>query len=176
MAKSSKSTNPNKKALDKDMMFQKIMPALAQNPFTDLATTPPESPAPESTEPTTSAPPTTNVVEDAAADETVQLAALSNRLFGRTTNHGFRPDDPFTINIMENVALKYLDEVMNKFNCCRCDHCRRDVAALALNSLPPKYMVVDARHIEEIVQAVPKQDIYDALVKAVLRVRMYPRH
>ncbi len=176
MAKSSKSVNPNKKALDKDMMFQKIMPALAQNPFTDFAAAQPASPAPASAESTIPAAPADDAVDTPPADETVQLAALSNRLFGRTTNHGFRPDDPFTINIMENVALKYLDEVMSKFNCCRCDHCRRDVAALALNSLPPKYMVVDARHIEEIVQAVPKQDIYDALVKAVLRVRMYPRH
>lgn len=165
MAKTAKQSS-NKKALDKDMMFQKIMPALAQNPFTDFA-----PPQPEAEVPAESA-----SGSDAPQEDSIQIAALSDRLFGRTTNHGLRPEDPFTINVMENVALKYLDEVMGKFNCCRCDHCRRDVAALALNSLPPKYIVVDARHIEEIVQAIPKQEIYDALVKAVLRVRMYPRH
>lgn len=165
-------SSKNAKALDKDMMFQKILPALAQNPFSDV-TGSPESPAPIP-QPVPELPVADPV--DTPIEDATHLAALSDRLFGRTSNHGLRPEDAFTINVMENVALKYLDETMNRFNCCRCDHCRRDVAALALNSLPPRYIVGNAQQIADIVDGIPKQAIYDALVKAVLRVRMYPRH
>ncbi|MBQ8698930.1 MAG: late competence development ComFB family protein, partial [Schwartzia sp.] len=41
---------------------------------------------------------------------------------------------------MEQVVLENLDSVLAQYpDCCKCDLCRRDIAILALNHLPPRY-------------------------------------
>ena len=44
-------------------------------------------------------------------------------------------------NYMEEVVLQKLDQVLAQYPyCCKCDQCRRDIATLALNNLPPRYI------------------------------------
>lgn len=59
------------------------------------------------------------------------------------------------INYNELLVEECIDEVYDKYpNLCRCDQCRKDIYALALNSLPPFYVVtirgkIAARYLEK---------------------------
>ena len=44
-------------------------------------------------------------------------------------------------NYMEDAVEATLDEILEWKDTCRCERCRSDVKALALNHLPPKYVV-----------------------------------
>jgi len=41
------------------------------------------------------------------------------------------------VNLMEELVISRLDATIIRFNCCKCNKCKKDVAALALNRLPP---------------------------------------
>ena len=44
-------------------------------------------------------------------------------------------------NYMEKVVVNKLDQVLKMYPaCCKCDDCKRDIAIMALNRLPPKYI------------------------------------
>lgn len=141
----------SKKSIDKDMMFNKIMPALAENPFASIEHAPPPS-------------------------EDDSLAALRAQIYARTDTSLLVRRDLSTINVMEELVLRKIDDVIAKFNCCRCDRCRCDVTALALNSLPPKYIVADLRDYDKSEDEAMERQVYDALVKAVIKVRTKPSH
>jgi hypothetical protein len=79
-------------------------------------------------------------------------------------------------NIAERLVLKTVDEVILRFNCCRCDRCRRDIIAYALNLLSPKYIVADLQSVEKAEADYTRKPILDALIKACLKVRANPRH
>lgn len=80
------------------------------------------------------------------------------------------------VNLVEQLVADRLDGVFEKFNCCRCDKCRQDVAALALNALPPQYVVAEPEEIPRLLEEAQVKDIPGALVKAILQVKNNPRH
>ena len=44
-------------------------------------------------------------------------------------------------NQMEIYVLENIDSVLEKYpDCCKCEHCRQDIAVIALNHLPPRYV------------------------------------
>ena len=48
------------------------------------------------------------------------------------------------INMMEAMVEDELDKMGDSLGCCLCDQCRGDIAAYALNHLPPRYVVTKA--------------------------------
>jgi hypothetical protein len=44
-------------------------------------------------------------------------------------------------NYMEEIVLNLMEGVLDDINMCKCELCVKDIAALALNDLPPKYIV-----------------------------------
>ena len=143
----------SKKELDKDLLFSKIMPALDSNPFCSDSSA--DSP-------------------DAEASPN-SLSALRDKIFARSSS--FQESETIaTINVMENLVLKYVDSVIQRFNVCSCDRCRRDICAYALNVLPPRYAVVATSKIERVEAEIPNKLIMDALIKAAIQVRANPRH
>lgn len=45
------------------------------------------------------------------------------------------------VNVMETLVDSQLDSVLNNIDgFCSCDKCKRDVKAMALNNLPPRYV------------------------------------
>lgn len=144
----------SKKELDKDLMFSKIMPALSDNPFTAPAAAhiPAEEP-----------------------EDTDALSALREKLFARSSDY-VESETIATINVMENLVLKKVDQVMARFNVCTCDRCRCDICACALNILPPRYIVASQSAIAKAEEEIPEKMIMDALIKAVIKVRAHPRH
>lgn len=44
------------------------------------------------------------------------------------------------INLMEETVFKKIDKLWGDTDYCKCDRCRMDIAAYALNRLPPQYV------------------------------------
>lgn len=61
----------------------------------------------------------------------------------------------------------------DRYGMCRCQHCCNDIAALALNYLPPHYYV-DAGRGGDI--GSPLVMVESAVLEAAERVRMNPHH
>ena len=83
-------------------------------------------------------------------------------------------------NYMETLVLDQLDSVLAKYpDCCKCERCRQDIAILALNHLPPKYistnkgslyMKLSTMSVERSIQVV------EQLAKAIETVKKNPHH
>lgn len=43
-------------------------------------------------------------------------------------------------NMMEETVLTKIDQLWQTTNYCKCDQCKIDIAAYALNRLPPRYV------------------------------------
>lgn len=83
-------------------------------------------------------------------------------------------------NIVEGLIWEEVDAVLNrKEGACRCDKCRADIAAYALNKIKPHYVV--SRQGEAMARAqVLANDfrvgLLVAITEAVEIVNAYPRH
>lgn len=155
----------SKKGFDKEYIFNLIMPtAGAEQPpeeEEELPSPAPQEPLPEE-EPDSLALLRAKVNQPAAYSAAVQLPATKKNLV--------------LVNLMEQLVADRLDAVFEKFNCCRCDKCRQDVAALALNALPAHYVVAQPEELPRLLEEAPTKDIAGALVKAILHVKNHPQH
>ncbi len=81
-------------------------------------------------------------------------------------------------NVMENLVMEKLEITLQKMSCCKCERCKDDIVALALNSLKPMYIVATKDEIESKKQEFNKLglEVTTAVLKAVLSVRRNPRH
>ncbi len=83
-------------------------------------------------------------------------------------------------NIAEQLIWQEIDNVLlQKPNACRCDKCRADIAAYALNKVKPQYVV--SRKGEVYARTQSLQNSYRvgllvAITEAVEIVTAYPRH
>ena len=86
--------------------------------------------------------------------------------------------DSVLVNLMEELVLTRLDSTIQRFNCCRCDKCKKDIAALALNRLAPHYTVIEGNRELKQKEAEEKyaSEVTGALVQAILVVKKEPRH
>lgn len=84
-------------------------------------------------------------------------------------------------NLMEELVFQRLDEILasEQSDVCRCESCRMDIAAVALNELPSRYVVTQrgATYSKaEVLQIQRYVDVVAAVNKAVNLVRKNPRH
>ncbi len=83
-------------------------------------------------------------------------------------------------NYMEDLVWQTLDEILaERPQICHCDHCRCDIAAIALNALPPKYVVSSKGETFTRVHMLEVQfstDIITAISRAIEVVRNNPSH
>jgi len=79
------------------------------------------------------------------------------------------------VNLAELAVKEKLNEALNRFKCCECDRCIKDIMAIAVNALPPKYIVRSEQDIAiELLKY--EGDVVGALVNAVIKVKNNPRH
>jgi len=79
-------------------------------------------------------------------------------------------------NANYDKVLYYLDKMLSESDkYCRCNRCRMDVIALALNTLPPHYFV-DPTHAHGLDLGSPWVLIEMAVREAVERVLSHPNH
>ena len=153
-----------RREIDKEAMFRKIMPSSYSSPAEEeplQSESPPASTAvqaPVYTEPGLAA----RQGPAAVVGGGVQLRKAGSRIL---------------VNIMEYLVIDKLDEAYEKFNnCCKCDKCRQDAAALALNRLKPKYMVVEERKIPIYIAKNNTPEVTSAIVQSILWVKSHPNH
>ena len=80
------------------------------------------------------------------------------------------------VNIREKMVLEKLDAAFEKFNCCTCYCCKQDDTAMALNNLKPKYVIAAIDDIDKIISKEDYGDVTAAIMKAILEVKKHPRH
>ncbi len=151
----------SKKDFDKEYIFNLIMPT---GPAAEE-----DTPAPEEEPP----------LEEYAQPAGNGLALLKERISQAAAPPSvqlYPVKELVLVNLMEQLVVERLDEVFSKFNCCRCDKCRRDVAALALNALEPHYVVAEPDQLPALIKACDTKEISAALVKAILQVKSHPQH
>jgi len=81
-------------------------------------------------------------------------------------------------NVIEKLVLNKLDATLKKMNCCRCDRCKEDIVAIALNNLKPMYIVASKGEINQKIEELGEisSEVTTEVIKAVLIVRKNPRH
>lgn len=84
-------------------------------------------------------------------------------------------------NIMELVVDEVIDDLFKipTLEVCRCDRCYIDIKALALNRLPPKYVVTERGKIFtklEVFRNQVRVDALKAVIEAIEIVRKNPSH
>ena len=82
-------------------------------------------------------------------------------------------------NMMELIVEDEIDAVAHGMGCCLCEQCRNDISALALNRLPPQYVVIRAGGAIRKADTMRIQhltDVRTALIQAAEIVKNSPRH
>ncbi|CUH94091.1 hypothetical protein P22_0153 [Propionispora sp. 2/2-37] len=83
-------------------------------------------------------------------------------------------------NCMEDLVFSRLDDVLaNQEHICHCAKCRADIAALALNFLPPRYIVTRQGEAYTKTMSLEQQftaDIVIAITNAAKIVGKVPLH
>ena len=83
-------------------------------------------------------------------------------------------------NFMETLVERALTETLPRFpDVCRCERCRLDMMAHALNNLPARYVVAERglTHLNlEAESAQFASDVLYAVAAAVRLIGMRPRH
>lgn len=82
-------------------------------------------------------------------------------------------------NIMEVAVERALADVRRHYDFCSCEQCHLDIAALALNKLPPRYVVTgrgDAYGRAELLATQNELDLFSVVLEAVKKVQASPRH
>ena len=84
-------------------------------------------------------------------------------------------------NYMEDLVWQQLDNVLasQPVPVCSCEKCRLDIAALALNFLPPRYVLTDMGETYTRIKALELQfavDVTTAIIHAAKIVSTQPHH
>ena len=82
-------------------------------------------------------------------------------------------------NAMESLVLDRIDSMYNLLDCCHCEKCRMDIAACALNMLPPKYVATLEGELFCKLGSLTSQheaDVATAITKAASKVKANPHH
>lgn len=82
-------------------------------------------------------------------------------------------------NYMEELVTKKTDAILEIMNICKCEKCRLDIIALALNSLPTKYVVSEKGALYTKLSELEQQfeiDVETAIIKSAVLVSKNPKH
>ncbi len=152
-----------KKEIDKDLMYKKLMPSAVKTKLT----------AQEESE--EAAVPNAQVPEEAV--QTQEPLNQHPPVLRREIGVPFMDaQQTVLVNAMESVVLEKLESVLSRFKCCKCDRCKKDIVALALNKLPSKYKVLREGNPVPDLDPQTNVQVVTALIQAVLAVRDHPRH
>lgn len=83
------------------------------------------------------------------------------------------------VNMMEAFVEEELEAMKDGLGCCTCEQCLNDIAAYALNQLPPRYVVTTAGEAISKADTMRIQhltDVRTALVQGAQVVKENPRH
>lgn len=157
----------SKNELDKEIMYRKIMPTVSR-PLKQSVTS-------AENEPSAPSPQQSNIPAASTAASSTKSAV------NRTSAVSMQIQESrnmILVNVMEDLVLSKLDSTLARFNCCKCNKCKKDIAAVALNRLTPRYMVMkeDDAVKRQSVEEEYGSEVTSALIQAILIVKKSPRH
>lgn len=83
-------------------------------------------------------------------------------------------------NLMEDIVIRTLNELLKEMDdICKCEKCKTDMAAFALNNLPPKYIVTEKGELFAKAENMSYQfeaDVTKEVIKAIRKVSKEPHH
>jgi len=82
-------------------------------------------------------------------------------------------------NYLEQHVMEKIPQILSGTNVCQCDQCKMDIAALALNHLPPKYFVTEQGELFSKINSLQHQfeiDVETAILNAAAQVKQNPKH
>ncbi len=82
------------------------------------------------------------------------------------------------VNIVSDLIEENLTSVLDRFRCCDCDKCRKQIMLTALNQIQPQYVdaeTVDAEEIKNLKDRY-KTSVVTVLVKVALQIKSNPIH
>ncbi len=82
-------------------------------------------------------------------------------------------------NLMEEVVDHAIDDIKKHYDFCDCPQCRYDISAIALNKLPPRYVVSSKGESycrAELLANQNNLDLMSVVLEAVKKVQQNPRH
>ena len=82
-------------------------------------------------------------------------------------------------NHMEDYVESLIPSVLKNMNICKCDQCKMDITAYALNHLKPKYVATHKGHIFARVDEMHSQfgaNVITAITEGAQLVGSNPRH
>ncbi len=82
-------------------------------------------------------------------------------------------------NYMEYIVNMLIDYVLKDMDVCKCKKCVMDISAMALNQLPPKYIVTEKGELFSKLNTLRQQfevDVVSAITKSAVVVKGMPRH
>lgn len=82
-------------------------------------------------------------------------------------------------NYMEDAVRWMLDDVLKEFDVCKCEKCREDIVAIALNNLKPLYFSTHRGEVFVSTNVLVQQfraDIIAAIIKGIEKVKEKPNH
>ena len=83
-------------------------------------------------------------------------------------------------NYIEKVVREVLDDILaRKSDICKCEKCRLDMMAIALNNLPPQYYVSDKGEVFSKLMSTyadMRTKVLTEVTKAVMQVEKQPSH
>ncbi|MBU1108060.1 MAG: late competence development ComFB family protein [Candidatus Riflebacteria bacterium] len=88
-------------------------------------------------------------------------------------------EEVILVNKMENAVKQMAEQMMLDSNVCKCSRCLLDVLAMALNTLPPKYVVTNIGNAVTSVDLDSSQwkaNVTMAICNAINIVKGRPRH
>lgn len=88
-------------------------------------------------------------------------------------------DEMVLVNIVEELVREKVDELIKDLDMCKCQNCKLNACAIALNNLPPHYVTTErgALLAELVATEVNRQTTLTVeVMKALLTVREQPLH
>jgi competence protein ComFB len=83
-------------------------------------------------------------------------------------------------NNMEDLVIRYVESTLKRVDSvCKCERCKKDITAIALNNLPAKYFVTSKGDMYTRLNEMESQYIADVVrevTKAIKIVTDNPRH
>jgi len=86
---------------------------------------------------------------------------------------------PILRNYTEEVVEEILKEVLPMQDVCTCERCLLDIKAIALNQLPPKYVVTEKGEVItrlNFTKVADRTEVLTEVLKAIEKVRKNPSH
>jgi len=117
-------------------------------------------------------------IEGGAAD--IITKSLSQPvILSRVRNAVKANNVPPFLNVMEELVKEQIDKNIKSFGICQCAVCRGDLAALALNHLPPKYVSTEKGRLISETEKMSYDNILE-IIKVIAEcaemVKKNPRH